>query len=86
MPIPASKRNYKHEYELQKKRGEDDERHERYKARKMVDEMGINRKGKHVAHKKALSRGGKTTKANIEVVAPRENLSYARRSDHKPKK
>lgn len=86
MPIPANKRNYKHEYKLQKARGEDDERHARYEARKMVDEMGINRKGKHVAHIKALANGGKTTKSNIKVVSPHENLSYARKSNHKPKK
>lgn len=85
MPIPASKRNYKHEYELQKKRGEGDERHERYKARKMIDEAGIDRKGKHVAHVKALANGGKTTKSNIKVVSPRANLSFARKSNHKPK-
>lgn len=85
MPIDKDKRNYKHEYDLQKKRGESDERHERYKARKMVDEMGIDRKGKHVAHVKALANGGKTTKGNIKVVAPRENLSFARKSNHKPK-
>lgn len=85
MPIDKDKRNYKHEYNLQKKRGEDDERHERYKARKMIDEAGIDRKGKHVAHVKALANGGKTTKYNIKVVAPRENLSFARKSNHKPK-
>ena len=86
MPIPASKRNYKHEYDLQKKRGEDDERHERYKARKMIDEAGIDRKGKHVAHVKALANGGKTTRSNIKVVSPRANLSFARKSNHKPVK
>lgn len=85
MPIPANKRKYKHEYALQKARGEDDERHERYKARKMIDDAGIDRKGKHVAHTKALANGGKTTKDNIKVVAPRANLSFARKSNHKPK-
>lgn len=86
MPIPKEKRDYEHEYELQKKRGESDERHERYKARKMIDEAGIDRKGKHVAHVKALANGGKTTKSNIKVVAPRANLSFKRKSNHKPVK
>jgi hypothetical protein len=86
MPVPKSKRDYVKEYQQQLARGEDDERHERYKARKMVDEAGIDRKGKHVAHVKALTRGGKTTKSNIKVVAPKDNLSFARRRDHKPKK
>lgn len=86
MPIPKEKRNWKHEYKLQKARGEDDERHERYKARKMIDEAGIDRDGKHVAHVKALANGGKTTKSNIKVVSPRANLSFARKSNHKPKR
>lgn len=86
MPVPPNKRNYKHEYDLQKKRGEGDERHARYEARKMVDEAGIDRKGKHVAHIKALANGGKTTKGNIKVVAPHDNLSFKRKSNHKPVK
>lgn len=85
MPIDKDKRKYKHEYKLQKARGEDDERAERYKARKMIDDAGIDRKGKHVAHVKALANGGKTTRSNIKVVSPRSNLSFARKSNHKPK-
>lgn len=84
MPVPPDKRDYKKEYRQQKARGEEDERHERYKARKMIDEAGIDRKGKHVAHVKALANGGKTSKSNIKVVEPRENLSFKRKSNHKP--
>lgn len=84
--MPIKNRNYKHEYKLQKARGEDDERHERYEARKMIDKAGINRKGKHVAHIDALANGGKTTKGNIKVVEPRANLSFKRKSNHKPVK
>jgi len=86
MPVPPDKRNYKHEYTLQKKRGEDEARHQRYLARKKIDEAGIDRKGKHVAHKKAIVNGGTNSRSNLEVVAPKKNLSYARRSNHTPKK
>jgi hypothetical protein len=39
-----------------------------------------------VALTKPTANGGKTTKDNIEVVAPRKNLSFARKSNHKPKR
>lgn len=86
MPIPKNKRNYKHEYKLQKARGEDDERAARHQARKKIDEAGIDRKGKHVSHKKALTNGGSNDMDNLEVVSPKKNLSFARKSNHKPKK
>lgn len=86
MPIPASKRNYKHEYKLQKARGEDDERHQRYEARKKIDAAGIDRKGKHVAHVKAITNGGTNAKSNLKVVEPHANLSFKRKSNHKPVK
>jgi hypothetical protein len=86
MPIDKDKRKYKHEYALQKARNEDKPRHDRYEARKMIDAAGIDRKGKHVAHTRALANGGKTTKENIKVVAPHANLSFPRKSNHKPVK
>jgi hypothetical protein len=84
--MPIKNRNYKHEYALQKARGEKPARHERYEARKMIDDAGINRKGKDVAHIKAIANGGKTTRANIEVETPHKNLSFKRKSNHKPVK
>lgn len=84
--MPIKDRDYKHEYKLQKARGEDDERKQRYEARKMIDEAGIDRKGKHVAHVKAITNGGTNARSNLKVVSPRANLSFARKSNHKPKK
>jgi hypothetical protein len=54
-------RNYKREYELQKKRGEHKKRMERQRARRAMDAKGIDRTGKDVSHKKALARGGKNS-------------------------
>ena len=58
MPYTKSPRPYKHEYEMQKKRGELPDRMERQRARRSYDKKGINRKGKDIAHVKALSKGG----------------------------
>lgn len=51
-------RDYKHEYQLQKQRGEHKRRMERQRARRAVDAKGIDRTGKDVSHKTALARGG----------------------------
>lgn len=61
------KRDYKHEYQLQKKRGDVKGFLERQKARRMYDKEGINRKGKDIDHKKAISKGGKSTKSNLRL-------------------
>ena len=61
------KRDYKREYQLQKKRNEHNDRMERQRARRKMDKTGKDankngkadkREGKDVAHKKPLSRGG----------------------------
>lgn len=86
MPVKnRDKSQYKKEYAQQQARGEDDARHQRYLARKAVDDAGIDRKGKHVAHKKAIANGGTNAPGNVSVVAPKKNLSFARKSNHKPK-
>lgn len=85
MPIPASKRNYKHETELEKKRpGAFADRMERQRARRTLDKKGVDRTGKDVAHKKALSRGG-SNKDGYFLESKKKNESYARTKDHKPK-
>lgn len=67
MPYKNKPRPYKHEYEMQKKRGEHEDRMERQRARRAVDKKGEDknkngkadaREGKDVSHKKALSKGG----------------------------
>lgn len=59
------------------------DRNERHKARAMTDKAGLTHKGdgKDVDHKQALSKGGKTTKANLQVVAAGPNRSFSRNSD-----
>ena len=58
MPYKNKPRPYKKEYKQQKSRGEHADRMERQRARRKMDKKGVNRKGKDIAHKKALSRGG----------------------------
>ena len=61
------KRDYKHEYQLQKKRGDVKGFLERQKARRMYDKEGINRNGKDIDHKKPIKSGGKSTKLNLRL-------------------
>lgn len=85
MPIPKEKRNYAHETELEKKRpGAHKARMERQRARRALDKKGIDRKGKDVAHVKALSKGGSNSDGYF-LEDPKKNQSYARNSNHKPK-
>jgi len=64
---PAKKRDWKHEYQLQKKRGDVKGFLERQKARRMYDKEGINRNGKDIDHKKPIKSGGKSTKSNLRL-------------------
>jgi hypothetical protein len=84
MPYTKSARPYKHEYEMQKKRGEHEDRMERQRARRNIDKKGIDRKGKDVAHVKALSKGG-TNKDGVRLEAPSKNRSFARKPSGKMK-
>ena len=56
----------------------------RNKARSMLEKEGLVHKGdgKDVDHKKALSKGGTTTRGNLQVKSASANRSYARKSDH----
>jgi len=80
MPYTKSPRPYKHEYEMQKKRGELPDRMERQRARRELDAKGVNRKGKDVAHVKALSKGG-SNKDGYTLQSPHKNRSFKRKSD-----
>jgi len=79
MPYTKSQRPYKHEYAMQKKRGEHDDRMERQRARRSYDKKGISRKGKDVAHVKALSKGGSNTDGT-RLESPSKNRSFRRKS------
>lgn len=80
MPYTKSPRPYKHEYQMQKKRGEHEDRMERQRARRSYDKKGISRKGKDVAHVKALSKGG-TNKDGTRLESPHKNRSFRRKSN-----
>lgn len=80
MPYTKSPRPYKHEYQMEKKRGEHDDRMERQRARRKLDKKGVDRKGKDVAHVKALSKGG-SNKDGVRLELPSKNRSFKRKSD-----
>lgn len=80
MPYTKSPRPYKHEYEMEKKRGEHDDRMERQRARRKLDKKGVSREGKDVAHVKALSKGG-SNKDGVRLESPSKNRSYKRNPD-----
>lgn len=73
-------RPYKKEYQQQKNRDEHEDRMERQRARRTLDKKGVNRKGKDVAHVKALSKGG-TNKDGYRLESPSKNRSFRRKSD-----
>lgn len=80
MPYTKSPRPYKHEYQMEKKRGEHDDRMERQRARRKLDKKGVDRTGKDVAHVKALSKGG-SNKDGVRLESPHKNRSFKRNPD-----
>ena len=80
MPYVNKPRPYKHEYKMQKARGEHEDRMERQRARRKLDKKGVSRKGKDVAHVKALSKGG-SNKDGVRLESPHKNRSFKRNSD-----
>ena len=91
MPYVNKPRPYKHEYELQKQRGELPARMERQRAREAIDKKHPDRdkdgradirEGKDVAHVKALSKGG-TNKDGTRLESATKNRSFKRNSNHK---
>ena len=80
MAYTKSPRPYKHEYQMQKKRGEHEDRMERQRARRSYDKKGISRKGKDVAHVKALSKGGSNSDGT-RLESPSKNRSFRRKSN-----
>jgi hypothetical protein len=57
---------------MEKKRGEHPDRMERQKARRAMDAKGVDRTGKDVSHKVALSKGG-TNKDGYFLEDPSKN-------------
>lgn len=86
MPYTKTPRPYKHEYDLEKKRGEHADRMERQRARRAMDKKGKDangngkadaREGKDIAHVKALSKGG-SNKDGVRVESAAVNRSFKR--------
>jgi len=73
-------RDYKQEYKTQTARGELPDRMERQRARRKLDTDGVDRKGKDVAHVKALSKGGSNS-TGVKLQAPSKNRSFKRNAD-----
>lgn len=80
MPYVNKARPYKKEYKQQVERGEHEDRMERQRARRSYDKKGISRKGKDVAHVKALSKGG-SNRQGTRLEAPSKNRSFRRKSN-----
>jgi hypothetical protein len=69
-------RDYKKEYkrDLQTgKSGPGSAQHERQRARRMYDKLGVDRSGKDIDHIKPLRKGGKSTKGNLRLRAKSAN-------------
>jgi len=90
MPYTKSARPYKHEYEMEKKRGEHERRMERQRLRRAYDKAhpdspldkdktAESREGKDLAHKKALDKGG-SNKDGYSVQTKAKNRSFKRDS------
>lgn len=78
MPYVNKARPYKKEYAQQVDRGEHSDRMERQRARRSYDKKGISRKGKDVAHVKALSKGGSNSDGT-RLESPSKNRSFRRK-------
>ena len=88
MPYVNTPRPYKHEYELQKKRGDIEGKLERQRARRAIDKKSVDadkdgkadrREGKDVAHHKPISKGG-SNKDGYSIEASATNRSFLRNS------
>ena len=82
MAYTKSPRPWKHEYQLQKARGEHPLRMERQRARRDYDKRGIDLKGKYISHKKPL-RDGCKNKDGTRLESPSKNRA---RNGKKPTK
>ncbi len=80
MAYTKKPRPYEKEYQQELARGEHDNRMERQRARREMDKKGVSRKGKDVAHVKALSKGGSNADG-VRLESPANNRSFKRKSD-----
>jgi len=88
MPYVNKPRPYKKEYEQEKARGEHERRMERQRGRRAIDKRDTGtvtkvspaRKGKDVAHVKALDKGG-LNKDGLRIESASKNRSFRRDSE-----
>jgi hypothetical protein len=88
MPYVNKPRPYKKEYQQQVDRDEEPRRAERQRARRAIDKRDTGtitkespaRKGKDVAHKKALDKGG-SNKDGVYITTAAKNRSFKRDSE-----
>ena len=81
MAYVNKKRPYKKEYKQQRERGEQPLRNARERARRKIDRLGIDSKGKDLDHIKALTKGGTNDRKNLRVVSKNKNRSFKRKKD-----
>ncbi len=82
-------RDYKRENKITKSKPKNiKKRVLRNKARRMLERAGLVKKGdgKHVDHKKPLSKGGSNKRSNLRVRDGKKNSSFARNSNKSIKK
>jgi 5-methylcytosine-specific restriction endonuclease McrA len=81
-------RNYKRERQLQSTPVELAKNAARKKARRIATKSGLVKKGdgKHVDHKKPLSKGGSNKRSNLRAKDGKKNSSFARNPDKSIKK
>jgi len=91
MAYTKSPRPYKHEWKMEQKRNEKPARAARANARNKMDRESPDkngngkadkREGKDIAHKKALSKGGKNSDG-VKVQTAAKNRSFKRNSQKK---
>lgn len=78
--MPRAVRDYKKERKYDSKPEVMKRRAKRKAARRLLEKEGKVKKfdGKHVDHKKPLSKGGSNKRSNLRVVSAKKNVSYAR--------
>jgi 5-methylcytosine-specific restriction endonuclease McrA len=80
--MPRKVRDYAKERSYDSKPEVMERRRKRKAARYQLEKEGLVKKGdgKHVDHKKPLSKGGSTKRSNLRVISAKKNVSYARNS------
>ena len=82
-------RDWKKEYQLQKKRGDTKGQLERQRARRLLDKTGADqngngkadrREGRDIDHKKPISKGGKSSPSNLRLRSRSANRKDNKRS------